>query len=245
MPTRARRRALSTSAHSHAGHNPYLAHHFESMEQQKEAATLGMWLFLAQEVMFFGGLFCAYAVNRFMYPDAWSMGSGSLSIPIGAFNTVVLLLSSFTVALAVYNTQIGNSKRVVYFLILTLVLGITFVTVKWIWEYSPKIDAGVFPGSHWGPNPADHHYGKLASFAQQGPLELFFFMYFLMTGMHAFHMIIGFAILLVLIPMAWMDKFGPQRYMTIMNFGLYWHFVDIVWVFLFPMYYLIPQAGGH
>lgn len=238
---------MSTSAHSHGEHNPYLAHHFESMEQQNEAATLGMWLFLAQEVMFFGGLFCAYGVNRFLYGDAWAAGSGSLSIPIGAFNTVVLLLSSFTMALAVYNTQIGKSKRVASFLVLTLLLGITFVTVKWFFEYQPKIEAGIFPGRlTWGPDPANHHYGYLAGFAQQGPLQLFFFMYFIMTGMHAFHMLIGFGILLVLIPMALKGKFGPQRYILIMNFGLYWHFVDIVWVFLFPMYYLIPGGGsGH
>lgn len=200
-----------------------------------------MWLFLAQEVMFFGALFCAYAVNRFMHGEAWSAGSSSLSIPIGAANTVVLLLSSFTAAMAVYNTQIGKGKRASGFLTLTLVLGITFVVVKWFFEYSPKIHAGVFPGAGWGIDAADHHYGFLAGFEQQGPLQLFFFMYFLMTGMHAFHMFIGFGILLVLIPMTYMGKFGPQRYMTIMNFGLYWHFVDIVWVFLFPMYYLIPH----
>ena len=224
-------------------HNPYLAHHFETMEQQEECATLGMWLFLAQEVMFFGGMFCAYAVYRFLYGDAWSAGSESLDRTIGAINTVVLLLSSFTVAMSVYYTQTAKSRQAAWCLVGTLLLGILFVVIKWFFEWAPKIEAGVFPGVLWGINPADHHYGYLAQFPEQNHLHLFFVFYYIMTGMHAFHMIIGFGILLWLIPMAWMGKFGPQRYMTVMNFGLYWHFVDIVWVFLFPLFYLIPPLG--
>jgi len=226
-----------SSAHANADHNPYLAHHFESIEQQEESCTLGMWLFLAQEVMFFGGLFMAYAVYRFKYFDAWVEGSQALSIPIGSFNTVVLLLSSFTMAMGVYYCQVGNSKRLFQMLFLTLALGITFVVVKLIWEYAPKIQYGAFPGTLWGPDA--HHYEGLASFGNQGGLQIFFCMYFIMTGMHAFHMIIGFGILVVLMWMTLQNKFGPKRYMPILFFGLYWHFVDIVWVFLFPMFYLV------
>ena len=216
--------------------SPYLAEHFESIEQQEESCTLGMWLFLAQEVMFFGGLFMAYAVYRYMYPEAWHMGSSQLNVVIGGWNTVFLLLSSFTMAMGVYYCQVGNSKWLFRCLLATLLLGITFVTLKWILEYTPKFHDGVFPGDGWNPHG---HYAALASFGDQGPLQIFFFLYFVMTGMHAFHMIIGFAILLVLMWMTKQNKFGPQRFMPILFFGLYWHFVDIVWVFLFPMFYLV------
>lgn len=226
-----------SSAESHA-ENPYLAHHFETEEQQEESCTLGMWLFLAQEVMFFGGLFLAYAIYRALYPEAWSAGSHALDVVIGGANTVFLLLSSFTMAMGVYYAQTSKSRQLVLMLLATLALGITFVVVKWFFEYAPKIEAGVFPGSLWAPNPGDQHYGHLAFFEGQG-LEMFFVLYFIMTGMHAFHMIIGFGILLVLITMAAKGEFHAQRYMPILFFGLYWHFVDIVWVFLFPMFYLV------
>ncbi|MBX3179760.1 MAG: cytochrome c oxidase subunit 3 [Candidatus Hydrogenedentes bacterium] len=195
-----------------------------------------MWLFLAQEVMFFGGLFMAYAIYRFKYFDAWFAGSQSLSVWIGGFNTVVLLFSSFTMAMGVYYCQVGNSKWLFRMLGATLGLGIAFVVIKWFFEYQPKIAEGVFPGALWGPHG---HYADLAQVANQGGLQLFFVLYYIMTGMHALHMIIGFGILLVLMWMAKRDKFGPQRYMPILFFGLYWHFVDIVWVFLFPMFYLV------
>lgn len=238
MPIPGRKRSVSSVRSETAG--PHLAHHFVSVEQQEEACTLGMWVFLAQEVMFFGGMFCAYAVYRSMYTEAWSAGSHALSWRIGGMNTVFLLLSSFTMAMGVYNCQIGNSKRLFWFLAATLTLGITFVTVKWFFEYAPKIAAGVFPGSLW--MPTGHHYGQLADFAGyggQGALQIFYFLYFVMTGMHAFHMFIGFVIIVVLMVMTKKEKFGPHRHMPILFFGLYWHFVDIVWVFLFPMFYLI------
>ena len=224
-----------SSAEAHAD-SPHLAHHFESVEQQEESCTLGMWLFLAQEVMFFGGLFMAYGVYRYMYTEAWYAGSHHLNIPIGAFNTVVLLVSSFTMAMGVYFCQIGNSKWLFRMLLSTLLLGIAFVGLKWYLEYMPKFEDGLFPGAGWGPKG---HYADLAAFPNQGGLQLFFIFYFIMTGMHAFHMVIGFGILLVLMWMTKQNKFGPNRYMPILFFGLYWHFVDIVWVFLFPMFYLV------
>ncbi len=195
-----------------------------------------MWLFLAQEVMFFGGLFMAYAVYRYMYPDAWLEGSGALSIKIGGINTVVLLVSSFSMAMGVYYCQIGNSKNLFRALLVTLFLGFVFVAIKLKFEYFPKFAEGLFPGDGWGPHG---HYADLASFGDQGALQIFFFLYFVMTGMHAFHMLIGFVILVVLMVMTKQNKFGPQRFMPILFFGLYWHFVDIVWVFIFPMFYLV------
>jgi cytochrome c oxidase subunit 3 len=226
-----------SSAHAKAEHNPYLAHHFESIEQQEESCTLGMWLFLAQEVMFFGGLFMAYSVYRYMYFDAWVRGSAQLDQVVGGFNTIILLLSSFTMAMGVYHCQVGNSKKLFRYLSLTMILGLAFVGLKLWLEWGPKISHGVFPGNLW--NPDAHHYPDLVSFGEQGHLQIFFFLYYVMTGMHALHMIIGFGILAVLMVMTKMNKFGPKRYMPILFFGLYWHFVDIVWVFLFPMFYLV------
>lgn len=198
-----------------------------------------MWLFLAQEIMFFGGMFLAYSVYRALHTEAWIMASHTLDWRIGGLNTVVLLLSSWTVAMGVYYAEISKKKHLIACLIATLVLGLIFVVVKWIFEYTPKFEAGVFPGALWGPDPHDHHYGQLAGFADQGGLQLFYWLYYVMTGMHALHMIVGFGIILVLLVGAFRNKFHAQRYMPIMIFGLYWHFVDIVWVFLFPMYYLV------
>lgn len=236
------------AAHSHhaerTGPERYLQHHFQTVAQQTEASTMGMWCFLAQEVMFFGGLFVSYAVYRYIYPEVWHAGSMHLPVLPGMINTIVLLLSSFSMAMGVYYTQIGNNKRLIWCLVLTLLLGLLFVAIKLQFEYFPKFEGGVIPGKYWNPHG---HYAALADPAITKPAQLFFFLYFLMTGMHAFHMLIGFGILLVLIYGATQKWFGPDRYVTIEYFGLYWHFVDIVWVFLFPLWYLVgnPLAPGH
>ena len=224
---------------AHIEENPYLADHFESEEQQNEACTLGMWLFLAQEFMFFGAMFCAYAIYRFLYTEAWEVGSLALDWRIGALNTTVLLLSSFSMAMGVYYSQVGDTKRLIRALFATLGLGLIFVAIKLMFEWYPKYQGGVIPGALWNPDP--DHYAGLAQFIADGGegLQLFFWLYFVMTGMHALHMIIGFGIILGLIYMATKEKFGPRRFLPILFFGLYWHFVDIVWVFLFPMYYLV------
>lgn len=219
-----------------------VAEHFESAEQQEEACTLGMWLFLAQEFMFFGGMFAAYAYYRYVYHEAWFAASGTLDWRVGALNTSFLLLSSYTMAMGVYFTQIGDTKRLITRLWATLGLGIVFVAMKLYFEWAPKIANGVVPGELWSPNAEHHHYGHLAHYVGeggQGALQIFYWLYFVMTGMHALHMVIGFAILAILIVMAYQGKFGPKRYMPILFFGLYWHFVDIVWVFLYPMFYLV------
>lgn len=236
----------NAAAHSHeaTGPNRYLQHHFQNLTQQTEASTMGMWAFLAQEVMFFGGMFVSYSVYRYLYPHVWEQGSGHLPLMPGMINTIVLLLSSFTMAMGVYYCQIGNNKRLVQMLICTLLLGFTFVGIKLQFEYFPKWEGGILPGAHW--NPHGHYADIAANPADQGPFQLFFFLYYLMTGMHAFHMLIGFAILFVLIYQAGVKKaYGPDRYVPIEYFGLYWHFVDIVWVFLFPLWYLVGNRGGH
>lgn len=188
-----------------------------------------MWLFLAQEILFFGGLFAAYALYHGLYPEAYAAGSAMLDIKLGGINTGVLIGSSLTMALAVHYAALGRKKPLVFFLTSTLVLGAVFLGIKYV-EYSHKIHHNHFPGPHFhfdGPNPEK--------------VELFVSLYFAMTGMHALHMIVGAGILIVLIGMAVKDKFSPERYAAVENFGLYWHFVDVVWIFLFPLLYLIGR----
>ena len=213
-----------------------VAHHFEDYEQQTESAMLGMWLFLAQEIMFFGGLFAAYMVYRMKYPDAWATGSNELQLGWGAFNTVVLLISSVTMATSVWCAQKGKNKELFWGLVVTLILGMVFLGVKVI-EYSAKFEHHLFPGVnfHYTAGPG------LVGNPTQGQLELFFVLYFIMTGMHALHMIIGAGILVWLLVLVKMNHFHPRKYMKIELFGFYWHFVDIVWVFLFPLLYLLHR----
>lgn len=228
----------ATAAHHHDPaaddhHDSLVAHHFEDLEQQTESAQLGMWLFLAQEIMFFGGLFLLYFVYRTQFYDAWVAGSGHLSVPWGTFNTCVLLCSSLTMAMAVHSAQLGHRNKLIMFLLLTIALGVAFLGVKGI-EYADKFEHHLFPGPNFawaGAEDAAH-------------VQLFYVIYFLMTGMHAFHMVIGVIILSVLTVMAWRNKFSPLRFMPIELTGLYWHFVDIVWVFLFPLLYLVDRTGG-
>lgn len=212
---------------------PIVSDHFVSREQQNEASHIGMWLFLAQEAMFFGGLFAAYAVYRYKFPEVWEQGSAQLNVTFGAGNTIVLLLSSVTMAMCVYSTQVGKWKAQIGYLAATIALGMIFLGVKWV-EYSEKWAHGLVPHFNWHPDPA---HMDVPIDPVKG--ELFFSLYFIMTGMHAFHMIIGFAIGAVYFVLCLRKTFGPNMYLPVEYFGFYWHFVDIVWVFLFPMLYLI------
>jgi len=210
---------------------PIVSAHFEDREQQSEASHIGMWLFLSQEIMFFTGLFVAYGVYRYKFPEAFHEGSAQLNFYIGTVNTTVLLASSVTMAMCVYCTQTGKWKGQVAYLCATLGLGLTFLVIKGF-EWKQKWDHGLIPSIHWQPHGLEHPVHD----------ELFFSLYFIMTGMHAFHMVIGFGIGAVFVYLCWVKKeYGPNKYLPIEYFGLYWHFVDIVWVFLFPMMYLISQ----
>ena len=209
-----------------------LREQFDTAAQQKDASTLGMWIFLITEVMFFGGLFLAYTVYRRLYPDIFALASSSLNVYIGAANTVVLLCSSFTMVLAVRAAQLGRTKAIVLFLILTLLLGGVFLGVK-AYEWNQKFE------EHHIPGPSFHIEGVAPD--QQGHAQLFFSLYFAMTGLHALHMVIGAGLLSVLIWQARKGRFSAD-YMTPVDLsGLYWHFVDIIWIFLFPLLYLIDR----
>jgi cytochrome c oxidase subunit 3 len=205
-----------------------LQHHFDSLEQQLDASTFGMWVFLATEVLFFGGMFMAYALYRMWYPDAWTAASHHLEIKLGALNTAVLIGSSLTMALAVHAAQTGNRGAQVLFITLTLLLGLTFLGVKVI-EYSDKFEHHLVPGP--GFLFDDPRYARGA--------QIFFSVYFAMTGMHALHMIIGAGLLTWLLIGALRGRFTQIWYTPVEIVGLYWHFVDIVWIFLFPLLYLV------
>jgi cytochrome c oxidase subunit 3 len=203
-----------------------------------------MWVFIAQEVLFFGGLFTAYAVYRSQYPDAFSAGSHHLSWKIGFFNTLVLIGSSLTMAMAVHSAALGKRRRIVGFLLATILLGGVFLGVKWF-EYGEKIRPCLGDGSHAGCLVPGERFDPSAlhvTGATGREAQIFFSLYFGMTGLHALHMIVGIPIIAVIATMAARGRFSPAYHTPVELVGLYWHFVDIVWIFLFPLLYLI---GAH
>lgn len=223
-------------------HHTALQHQFDNMEQQREAGSIGMWLFLAQEIMFFGGLFLVYVIYRTTYPGAFAAASNTLDIRLGAINTVVLICSSLTMALAVYFAQTGSRRNQIMFLLLTMALGVTFLVIKGV-EYAQKFE------EHHVPIPGLFHWDTghepLAAGVSVHNIEAFFWIYFAMTGLHALHMIIGLGIMMWLVYKAWKGAFTPEYHSPVELSGLYWHFVDIVWIFLFPLLYLLGRHLEH
>jgi cytochrome c oxidase subunit 3 len=210
----------------------HLRHHFATAEQQMDAATLGMWTFLITEVLFFGGMFTAYAIYRNMYPDAFASTSRYMDVVLGGTNTAVLICSSLTMAMAVRAAQLSKRKDLMNFLILTMVFGTAFLVVK-AFEYHSKWVEHLVPGFGFQYEPVQ--YTQHA--------QILFFLYFCMTGMHAVHMIVGLGLLLYLYIQAKRGVFTANYFSPVEMIGLYWHFVDIVWIFLFPLLYLIGHRG--
>ena len=239
---------------AHAAHHRELRHHFDNMPQQKEAAVLGMWLFLLTEILFFGGLFVAYILYRNWYFDAFAAASSSIDIFWGALNTVVLIGSSLTMALGVRAAQTNKRNALVGWLILTMILGVVFLGVKGV-EYKAKFDEHHVPGSSFVFEEKGHEGGAEGTAAAEAPAapghlnhdelqrttQIFFSLYFTMTGLHALHMIIGLVLMTVITVMAYRGKFDAEYYTPVEMSGLYWHFVDIVWIFLFPLLYLVER----
>ncbi|HEV7518728.1 MAG TPA: cytochrome c oxidase subunit 3 family protein [Thermoanaerobaculia bacterium] len=220
---------MSSSHHHHTA----LAHHFDSLEQQREASTFGMWVFLVTEIMFFGGLFTAYVIYRLAYPVAFAAASNSLLTWAGSVNTVVLICSSLTMAMAVRSAQVDKKKAIVVFLLLTILLGGVFLGIK-AFEYYSEFKEHHYPGANF------HFEGANPQHAQ-----MFFSIYFCMTGLHALHMIIGMSILGVLLVQSYKGRFSSQYHNPLECMGLYWHFVDIVWIFLLPLLYLFGANLHH
>lgn len=233
-------------AESHAVSHPGLAHHFENMEQQREAGTIGMWIFLVTEIMFFGGLFFSYTLYRSTYPAAFAAASNHLDLPLGAINTAVLICSSLTMALAVYSAQTGTRRLQIVFLLITMALGLTFLVIK-AKEYHDKYVDHLIPGSLIPSNPFKWE-GPLPQGVTEHNIEMFYYIYFAMTGLHALHMIVGLGVLSFLVYFARRGRYTPEYHSPVEISGLYWHFVDIVWIFLFPLLYLLGrhlEHGGH
>jgi len=230
---------LQTETAIQNAHVP-LQHHFADMEQQRVTSTFGMWVFLITEIMFFGGMFLAYLVYRVAHYNSFAAASTSIAISWGAINTAVLICSSLTMAMAVYSAQVGRRAALIAYLILTMFLGTVFLGIKGI-EYHDKWEEHHVPGPTFHFNadeiPGVHHFGAV----DERQAEIFFSLYFAMTGMHALHMIIGLGLMTYLVIYAWRGKFTPEWHSPVENIGLYWHFVDIVWIFLFPLLYLISR----
>ena len=292
-------------------HPPGLQHQFEDMKQQEESVSIAMWMFLVQEIMFFGGLFTVYLVFRSRFPMAFAAGSNHLDAFWGGLNTLVLIVSSLTMALTVYYAQKGNRNMQVLLIIATMFFGTVFLGVKVV-EYTDKYNHGTIPVDGWNkripegahsaektsltlpfetkasaaetaldkahPNPQgkfqiEETDLELVRQAQKGnyltsaeqigyfsngqidagkfreKVRIFFWIYFVMTGLHALHMIVGLGIMSWLLYKAWRGTFSSDYYSPVEISGLYWHFVDIVWIFLFPLLYLLGRhflhGGGH
>ncbi|WP_224247121.1 cytochrome c oxidase subunit 3 family protein [Hyalangium gracile] len=221
---------MQSSAHT-AGATPgvpRLAHHFASLEVQNHAARLGMWLFLSTEILLFAGLFVCYGCYRYLFPDAFAAASRHLDLTLGTVNTVVLITSSLTAALAVHYAKEGKSKLVAWMFILTIAMACAFLVIKGF-EYSHKFHEGALPGRHY----------RMEAVQLPGA-PLYFSIYFLATGLHAFHVIVGMSVLVWLTIKALREQnFGPNNYTAVELGSMYWHLVDLVWIFLFPLLYLI------
>ncbi len=282
-------------------HEPGLQHQFEDMGQQEESVSIGMWMFLVQEIMFFGGLFSVYLVYRSKFPMAFAAGSNHLDAFLGGLNTLVLIVSSLTMALTVYFAQKANRNMQVILILLTMGFGATFLVVKAI-EYTDKYNHGLVPVTGWNKhvkedhnaehaavpekpcyehahgeeheyiNPhgefewtdcslaklgQDHNYltaaektgyfsnGEIDSDKFRDKVRIYFWIYFVMTGLHALHMVVGLGLMTWLLWTAFKGYYSAEYYMPVEMSGLYWHFVDIVWIFLFPLLYLLGRHFMH
>lgn len=216
-----------------------LAYWYRSYAEQTESVTLGMWLFLVTEVMFFGGLFMAYMLYRTFNREAFAAASYTLDIGLGAFNTVVLIVSSLTVVLAVWAAEKGKQKQLILWLVATIVLGCTFLGVKYV-EYEHKWHENKFPGPEFVFEDK-REFAHSDEPVDPNKVRMFFHIYFGMTGLHALHMVIGIGVFAVLLVNAIRGKYTQQWHDPIPVAGLYWHFVDLVWIYLFPLLYLIGR----
>ena len=204
----------------------HLEHHFHTVAQQKSAAKLGMWIFLATETLFFGGLFLAYGALRFFYPGTFMAAHEHLNIPLGGLNTLVLITSSLTMALAVRAAQTGDKKLLLQMLAITWVLACGFLVIKGF-EYSHKFHEGLLPGRYFTAKGI------------AGLPHVFFGVYFVMTGLHGVHVVAGMGVIAWIFIRARQGRYSPEYYTPVENVGLYWHLVDLIWIFLFPLLYLV------
>ena len=236
---------MSSDSHNH--HGPaFLQHHFFTPVQQFSAAKLGMWAFLAQEVLFFSGLFVAYGIFRSWYPEAFSLSSHLLDWKMGGINTCILLLSSFTAAMSVRSAQKGTRDQTSVWIVLTIVFALGFMVVKYF-EYAHKFHVGFIPGEYFAPTEegmeeiaqAMQSVSHLGLSAPPPEIRSFFGIYFMMTGIHGIHVLIGIFIFIWMLIRNMRGEFGPEYFTPVDLTALYWHLVDLIWIYLFPLLYLI------
>jgi cytochrome c oxidase subunit III len=214
----------------HAAGSHHHAHHFDSADAEFEACKQGMWLFLVTEVLMLGGLFVAYGIFRGLYHEEFKMAHKLLDVKMGALNTIILITSSVTMLFGVTSAQRGRRDRSILALIMTLVLAGCFLVVKYF-EYTHKFHHGILPGGFY-------HYEELSK-ELHPKVPLFFSMYFVMTGLHGLHVIIGMALIAWVLLRTMRNEFSPGFYTPVELVGFYWHFVDLVWIYLFPLLYLV------
>jgi cytochrome c oxidase subunit 3 len=207
----------------------HFPHHFESADHEFETSKFGMWLFLVTEIMLFGGLFVAYIIFRNLYPEMYHEAAHHLDKVMGAINTVVLLTSSLTMALAIGWVQRNDAKKATRYLVITLLCAATFLVVKYF-EYKHKFHDGLLPGAH---------FDAAKSGIQHPKADLFFSLYFMMTGLHGFHVLVGMILIAWMIVRVRRNEFSDKFYFPVECTGLYWHLVDLIWIYLFPLLYLI------
>ncbi len=227
---------MSTANHQNGHH---YAHHFESAEHEYETAKQGIWLFLCTEILMFGGLFVGYAYFHHVYPEIFKIGSKFTDWRLGAANTVVLLTSSLTMALGIYYNQLADKKKALTMLGITVVCGAIFMLIKYF-EYSHKIHLGLAPGSWYHINEEGIAELKAKGVdAIPGNLALYFSFYFMMTGLHGIHVLIGMGLIVWVMMRTARGEFSGAYYTPVEGVGLFWHLVDLVWIYLFPLLYLV------
>ena len=227
---------MAAVTHDHDHHVEGLHHQFEDIEQQNETYLVGMWSFLVSEVMFFGAMFLAYSLYRWKYQADFHAVHENLSVLWGGTNTTILLISSFTMVMGVHFAQLRKGKLVQRMLEVTILCAVAFLAIKFTQEWPAKAQEHLVPGMNFGTIKEALHG------ANPRPAELFFSLYFAMTGFHALHIIVGILLLGYLRHM-WAKEHPlvTKDYVPTELIGLYWHFVDLVWIFLFPLFYLIPR----
>ncbi len=219
--------SATQTARADHGESKFLQHHFREMSQQFEAAKIGMWLFLVTEVLLFGGLFVGYGIMHAKHPEAFMAAHHHLDKVMGALNTIVLLFSSFTMVMAVWAAQTNRRKLTILFLIITLLCACTFMVVKYF-EYSHKFHDGLLPGKYY-THQGDTVPGQF----------MFFSFYFMMTGLHGIHVLLGMIAIIWVLFRTIRGDFSSDYYAPVDITGLYWHLVDLIWIYLFPLMYLI------
>ncbi|MCH7904374.1 MAG: cytochrome c oxidase subunit 3 family protein [Armatimonadetes bacterium] len=205
---------------------------YETISQQQETYIVGMWTFVVTEIMFFGAMFLAYTLYRSQYSEVWAAMSDHLDFVLGGINTTVLLVSSFFIAMAVHKAQLGKTRAQINYLVGTIGCAVIFLVIKYF-EYSDKISHGLLPNWSYVGLPG----------VELGPSKIFMSLYFSMTGLHGLHVLLGIVAMVWLIILIKRKSEVITDYIPTEMFGLYWHFVDLVWIFLYPLYYLIPLGG--